>query len=82
MPVLDRIELQVIHVVGVVSFIADSVLPEAPLPDTPLATVHSHLGSSFGLWESLGKACLDESPAGREVRVASRQGPDTVQMVR
>ena len=72
MPVLDRIEVQVIHVVGVVPFIADGVFPEAPLPDASLATVHPHLGSLFGLWESLGKTRLDEAPAGREVCIPGR----------
>jgi len=35
--VLDRVEMDVIHMSGIVAFVADRVFPIAPLPDAALA---------------------------------------------
>ena len=79
---LDRIEMQVIHMTGVVAFVADRVFPESPLPDAAFPAVHPHPGPVFGLGKALGKTRLDQTPTGREIRIPGRQGPDTVQVVR
>jgi hypothetical protein len=40
--VLDRVEMDVIHVGGEIAIIADRVLPVPPLPNAAFATVAHH----------------------------------------
>ncbi len=78
MPVLDRIEMQVIRVVLIIPVIADSMLPETAPPEGrfvaaafaityPLLTMH-------GRAAALADKALDHRPAFAEVCVTLRQG--------
>lgn len=79
---LHRIEMQIIHMTRIIPLIADCMLPEAPLPDTPLAPRRAHKRTPFGFRKLPREPRLDESPTIGEIGIAGRQGPDAMQMIR
>ena len=66
--VVDGVPVRVCDLVRVVGLVADRVLVEARLPDAAP--------------ERVGHAALEGAPAAGIVRVAFRQGPDRVEVVR
>lgn len=81
--VLDRVVMDVFHVLDQVALVPNLVLPEAPLPYCLLTLPPPRWRDAFsiGLRTRAGKGTLDQPPARREVSVSFRQCPDTVQMV-
>ena len=82
----DRVVVNVIHMPIVISFIPNHVLPEAPLPHTAFLAFPSGVATG-GLDASAGKvrtgeATLDQPPAKGEPRIARRQCPDAMQVIR
>src|SRR5260370_18483665 len=80
-PVLERINNAIFDVADIVSFIADQMLPEASLPDAAFAARLANGAEPFLLRQCFGEATFDQPPAGREIAVAGRQGPDRMQMI-
>jgi hypothetical protein len=81
--VLDRVVVNVFHVLDQVPLIPDLMFPETPLPyglftllpprarDNPVA----------GLTTRAGEGAFDQTPACRKVTISFRQCPDTMEMV-
>ena len=79
---LDGVDITVRDMPGVVSFVADHVLPKPPLPDAALIARLADRCAMLPLWQRFRKGSLDETPARREIRIAGRQRPDGVNVVR
>jgi len=73
-----RIPVDVIHVAIEIFLIANQMLPESPLPYSPLAALFSTLGDAFTFHNRAGKIALDQIPASSEIRIALRQGHDAM----
>src|SRR3989338_1971438 len=56
---LERVDMDVIHVRTKIRIIADQVFPISALPDAPLVARHANPGAPFGFWQCLGKRYLD-----------------------
>ena len=80
--VLERIDIAIFDVARIIRFIADQVLPETSLPDAALVSRQSNRVNRFLLWQRPYKAALDQAPTCREIKVAGRKAPDSVQMIR
>ena len=81
---LHRIEMDVIDMPLHIDFVSDLMFPETALPDRRCSSVlpgsgHRH---RIQLAAGIGNVMLDLYPAGREVRVALRERPDAVQVIR
>ena len=81
-PMLHRIEMQIIHMTRIIPLIADRMLPKAPLPDTPLAPRRPDKRTPFRFRKLSCEPRLDEPPTIGEIEIPRRQGPDTMQMIR
>src|SRR5579863_4736561 len=79
--VLEWVDVTIFDVAGVVGFVADQVLPETPLPDSPFVACGPNSVKPFLFRQYLRKATFHDPPTRREVRVARRQGPDCVEMI-
>lgn len=73
---LDRIEMDVIEMVGEIPLV-----PIAALPDSAFAAVGHNRGSRFASGQRLGECDLDRAPAAGEVGVAFRQAPQAMHVV-
>lgn len=78
----DRIEVDVIHMRGVILLVADGVFPIAALPDAGFTFAHEGGGPVFGVRDLAGEQRLDHLPSGGEIVVAGRQGPEAMHVVR
>jgi len=80
---LDRVVVDVIHMPLEVRLITDDMLPETPLPNRAFFRAQSSgIRRRFGLMtEGSAESTLDESPSHREIRISSRERPDTVEMI-
>jgi hypothetical protein len=82
MPMLDGIEMNVVDVSLQVGIVANGVLPIPALPNSPLPA-RSLAGAALHLArESPRKSSLDQAPAQRKIRIARRQRPNGVKVVR
>src|SRR5947209_6946912 len=79
---LDRVVVDVIHVMPVIRVIPYRMFPKTPLPDTPFPFVHAAFATAFGLGQLTRKGRFDLPPTSGEIVVILGQGPDTVQVVR
>ena len=79
--VLHRIEMNVIHVGSVVAVVANSLLPEASLPNAALVFFAAASGTKFALEDAARETCFDRLPAGGEVLVEFRESPETVHVL-
>jgi hypothetical protein len=68
--VLDRIDVAIFDMARAISFVADPMLPEPPLPDAAFAARLANRAEPFPFRQRFRKAVLDQPPAGREVAVA------------
>ena len=79
---LYRIEVNVIAMPFEIDLVTQGVLPVASLPDATfsfcLATWRAWLTAS----NSSGELSLDQPPTRREIRVARRQRPDGMEVIR
>ena len=73
-PMLDRVEMDVVHVILVVLFITDAMLPESLLPEGHILTI------SFA--KGLRELPFDDGPTARIVGVYFIQGPNAMNMIR
>src|SRR6266576_4447138 len=80
-PMLDRIEMNVVDMRLEICFISDGMLPIAALPDAFFSLVDLALGSRPWIKASR-KVTLDQSPTYRKVSITLRQRPNCVNMVR
>ena len=81
-PVLDRVEMDVIHVRTEITLVAHNVLPEAALPYAALAAYPAAFRKRFAGVDRSGKAHFDRLPAFREIAVVLRKGKQAMHMVR
>ena len=65
----------------IVGIVADHVLPETTLPHASFAPLAAALREAFARLDAPGKIALDQTPAGREIGVPGRQGPDAMQVI-
>ncbi len=65
----------------VIAFIADHVLPEAPLPDAAFAARDANIAPKFVFWKRSCKPALDQPPSRREIAILRGQGPDRMDMI-
>ena len=83
---LDRIVMNIVHVVNHIFFIADSVIPEPPLPEAALTAFRAGYGASLlGTTRGtpqLGELALDAPPPPGEIEVLIGQLPYAVQVLR
>jgi hypothetical protein len=82
MAMFDRIEMNVVYVALEIILIAQGMLPIAALPNASFSSAEAAPRDFFIVRKSTGELCLYEAPACSEIRIAVRQGPDGVQMVR
>lgn len=78
---LDRVEVDIIHVRREILVVADRVLPEAPLPDAAFLAAQARLGAPLASGQTSGEDRLDQPPACREIGVGCRQGPNAMEML-
>ena len=79
---LDRIEVDVIHMVLEVGVVADQVFPIAALPKTALATPRTAGVDAFTQRHPSRKALLDEHEPACKVGIVSWQGHQHMQVLR
>ncbi len=84
--VLDRVVVDVVHVADHVFFVANPVLPEAPLSNAALAVATPRLRDacldSPGGEPQAGEVFLDAGPTGGVIAIAWWQSPDAMEMFR
>src|ERR1700733_10465313 len=81
-PVLHRIEVDVIDVTLEVSVVADGMLPKPSLPDSGFAPLHLAPRPQLRRRQFAGKSAFDSAPACGKIGIAGRQCPNGMQMVR
>jgi hypothetical protein len=81
-PVLDGIDMNVVHVRREIRFVANEMFPVAPLSDAALASADACCRARLRPRNALGKFEFDQSPARGEIGVARGKGNDAMQMVR
>jgi hypothetical protein len=67
--VLDRVEVHIIDVPLEIAFVANRVLPEAPLPECVFA-IGKALDRNAGGNKPMGEMRLDSPPAAGEIGIA------------
>ena len=78
----DRIEMNVVSMPRKILFIAQSMLPIAPLPNAAFALFRAARGPALVGRQTARERRLDQPPPQRKISVAFRQRPDRMQMVR
>ncbi len=81
MAVFDRVEVDVVHVGGVVGIVADGMFPEAALPDAAFGFGGAACGAGFAGFDGAGEAGFDDLPAHTVIGVAFGQRPETVHVI-
>ncbi len=79
---LHRIEVDVIDVLGKIVPVAQRVLPIPPLPNPALGFGGAAGGDAFAAGQAMREAAFDQAPPLGEIRIAFRQGPGRVQVIR
>jgi len=79
--VLHRIEVDVIDVTLEVRIVSDCVLPKPTLPDSRFAPPYLAPRSQLRRRQLAGESTFDLAPASREIGIAGRQGPNSMEMV-
>ena len=79
----DGVVMDVIHMAGKVGLVAYPMFPISMLPDGLFAVLPSRCVGCVPecVGAMLGKSGLAQTPAGREVGIVGRQGPDAVEMI-
>ena len=77
-----RVEMDVIHVDGVVAVVADGVFPEAALPHAAFTFGCPAGGTVFSGWYFAGEVDFYGVPAAGEIGIAVREGSEAVHVVR
>src|SRR5690606_38695671 len=80
--VLERVDMDVIHVTAKILLVADLVLPVAPLPDAALIAQPIRQGTRLAQRQASRELTFQYLPAHREVGIARWQRPQAVHMVR
>jgi len=80
MPMLDRIEMDVVHMPLQVVSVANGVFPEPALPDATLAIASTTNDHTIGA-QARGEAGLDQPPTHRVAIIAFWKSPDAVQVI-
>ena len=75
-PVLDRVDMNVVDVTGKIVFVANGVLPVAPLPDTAFTFSSTAPRNRLVGRRAARERRLDESPAGGKFCGALGKVPD------
>ncbi len=77
-----RIDMHVIDMACEIVIIPDRMLPIAPLPDAAFAFCYAAFRNPLPGNEAAREGRLDQPPPGGKGRVALRQRPDCVQVIR
>ena len=80
--VFHRVVMHVIDMPLQINVVANLMLPETPLPDSFLASGNLAGRKPAAVRQPAGKQSFDETPPPAEIRIAFRQSPYRVQMVR
>lgn len=78
---LHGVPVNIIDMLPIVDLISNKMLPETSVPDTSLASFFSTLLNSLASINLPGKISFDQTPAGRKIGIANRQGQNTMQML-
>src|SRR5262249_58108374 len=79
---LNRVYVAILDVACVIAFVSDEMLPKAPLPNTSLAARLSHRAQSFTHGNGAREPCFDPTPPHGKVRIAGRQSPHCMNVLR
>lgn len=74
--------MHTIHMVGIIGFIANDMLPEPSLPYSSFSFGNSDLRAPFGVRQFLHKPDLDAFPWIGEIIIVRWQRPDRMQVIR
>jgi len=80
--VLERADVAIFDVAGVVGLVTDQMLPEPALPDAAFVPRRTDNAQPLIRWECFGKSRLDQPPADRKIGIVRWQLPDRVEMIR
>jgi len=80
--VFHRIDVAILDVPSLIRVVSDQVFPKSPLPNTAFAARASHRAQALHFGNGAGEPDFDPAPSDRIVRVAGRQCPDGMQVVR
>lgn len=78
---LYRVVMDICHMVCIIPFVANPVLPIAPLPYSPFSFGDSDFRTPFGARQFLHKPDLDAFPAVGKIIIVRRQRPDRMHVV-
>src|SRR5580704_7412981 len=81
-PMFHRIEMDIVGMPREILFIAQSMLPIAPLQNAAFALLRAARGPALAGRQAAREHRLDQPPPQRKISVAFRQRPDRMQMVR
>jgi hypothetical protein len=79
---LDRIDVAILNMPSIIGLVADQMLPKSALPDATFAACKADRTELFLLWKRFGEASFDQAPAKRKIRIARRQCPYRMEMIR
>ncbi len=79
--VFHRVEMNVVHMEGVILVIADGVFPETALPDGAFALAGAAGGNGLAGGDFAGEVHLDGLPADGEIGVARRESPKAMEVI-
>lgn len=74
-PMAYRVEMNVIHVRGVIAIIADRMFPKPALPDAAFTPGHTACGTEFAGCYVPGEVGFDGVPAAGVIGIVLGQGP-------
>ncbi len=78
---LDRVEMNIVDMGREIVIAADRVFPKTALPEATLRLSQACIAAPLAKGHVAGERRLDDAPAGREVIVIGRQGPNAMEMI-
>ncbi len=78
----EWIDMHVIYMRRVITFIADGVFPKTPLPNTTFTFARPYRRQSLGSGQRLRKRNLNRFPSCRIIVIAGRQSPNAMRVIR
>ena len=81
-PMLDGIDVTILHITRIVRVVSDQMFPEPALPDAALAARLPNRAAPLLLRTRFREARLDEAPPGGEIGIFGRQTQDCMHVIR
>src|SRR4051812_9772974 len=78
---LHWIDVAIFDMARVVRFVPNQMFPESPLPYPAFLACEPNGAEPFPFRQRSRKTAFDQPPAGEEIGIISRQGPDCMQMI-